>query len=369
MVAVPQAVPNPNNNNNERPPNRHENQNEGRDENRNRRRRGSNRRATQYPNNSDDPYDSDDESESDNYNHHDLRPRRINQRNNAEIRSPRQNQDPISRDRKQMLNRRIKCINPISNPTSENIMTFVRAADILMNVVANDEEDEYCTEELKFKITAVDHIPIRNITACVYWNELKALLEREYKETNTENALEAKLRSLTQKHTETTAEYGERARKLMNEYETFYGTQMTQHLRKRINREITDQFVKTTLNTKVREAMRFRGASLDLADMINYGIEQETLHRDTESDPEVICSYCQRRGHKSTQCHTKDRAICMSNRAAGYQNDRTCVQCGLQGHTKLHCLVHPLRARDASIGRVSGNKNGQSKIKRSIQQK
>ncbi|XP_055308195.1 putative uncharacterized protein DDB_G0277255 [Sitodiplosis mosellana] len=182
-------------------------------------------RAARYPD--DDPSDDGDSSD-------DGDDRRYHRRNDA--RRPRNNnnyqvdwqpysdnfQDVIQRERRELLNRRLKVIKPIAKPDAENISTFVRAVNILMNAVESQEEDEYVTEERKMKVTAVEFIPIQNIMNCVIWTELRTLLEREYKATNTENALEAKLKSLTQKHAETIAEFGERARKLFHEYEAHY---------------------------------------------------------------------------------------------------------------------------------------------------
>lgn len=244
----------------------------------------------------------------------------------------------IPYERRRILDRRLKAIQPITSGTADHIKTFIRTVNIFMNGIENQDEEIYATQELKFKTTAVEYIPVDQIARTVLWSQLRRLLEREYKQTNTENALEAKLKTFQQNHTETIAEYGERARKLMYEYEAHFGTLMNEPLRKRLNREVTEQFVKKVKNAKVREALKFRGTA-QLNEMISYAIEQEIIHQDEDADPEAVCNYCGKKGHREVNCHQKERAIRNSNVAAGYQNDRTCVNCGYKGHTKVHCFV------------------------------
>lgn len=129
-------------------------------------------------------------------------------------------------------------------------------------------------------------------------------------------------------------EYGARARKLLYEFETYHGNRMTTELRERLSAEIMNKFASNIRNIqKVREALKFRGTRIDLTKEVSNAIEQDTIHQADDIDLELVCSFCNSRGHRNESCQKKERAIRQSNMAVGYQNNKTCNRCGYAGHT------------------------------------
>lgn len=264
--------------------------------------------------------------------------------------------DFIPQYRREILRDNLREIKRIPSHKASDIAAFVTAAETVISETLNEIEERYVTAQLKVKTSEVKYISQTNRQNVVYWHELKHLLEKEYKSANNENALHAKLRALTQQHTETAADFGERCREILYEHERYYGDQMNDVLKARINRDITQQYIRNLKNVKVRDACKYRGTALLLDDMINYATEQDVLHREDDYDPELKCTYCGLLGHKSAKCGHKERAIRQSNEAANYQKDRTCQNCGQAGHTKIHCFVRPIK-QGASTGNTSGNNN------------
>lgn len=94
---------------------------------------------------------------------------------------------------------------------------------------------------------------------------------------------------------------------------------MTSDLRERISHEI----VTNNRNPRVKEALIYKGTSLTLQEAVNYAIEQDTLHSTEVYDSEVICAYCNTRGHRGESCIKKERDTRQSNHddAAKHNDD------------------------------------------------
>lgn len=322
-------------------------------------------RQPRYPDyDSDDNGWNNDDDDDDFYNRRNNRPLQ-RQNSGYDLRGSRDylrhdpHRDFIPQYRREILRDNLREIKRIPSHKASDIAAFVTAAETVISETLNETEEKYVTAQLKVKTSEVKYISQTNRQNVVYWNELKHLLEKEYKSANNENALHAKLRALTQQHTETAADFGERCREILYEHERYYGDQMNDVLKARINRDITEQYIRNLKNIKVRDACKYRGTALLLDDMINYATEQDVLHREDDYDPELKCTYCGLLGHKSAKCGHKERAIRQSNEAANYQKDRTCQNCGQIGHTKIHCFVRPIKP-GTSTNNTSGNNNQRS---------
>lgn len=263
----------------------------------------------------------------------------------------------IDRRRKEMIDRMVKNTKTLTSSSATEISIFLKQMAVNMTNIKSAEEDEYFTREVKVKVSAATFIPANELAEAMRWCEVKKLLETEFRATNSKTALESKLDALNQNPTESIEEFGKRARNLLHDYETFYGAAMTHELRERIEEQIHKQFVANVRNTKVREALRYRGADAGLASAISYAVEQETLQKPENVDYETICGYCDYRGHKSERCQTKDRHIQMSNSRAGNQTTKTCGKCGYNGHSALHCVLKiPSANNNAQVNNANSSR-------------
>lgn len=279
------------------------------------------------------------------YRPHEVRPR------------PQTLESQIEWERQRLLSRQIQAIPAIVKPTPESINSFIRATDMVISQTISQIEDEFCTQQIKIKMTAVNHISTIRLQQARFWQEIKNLLEAEYKNANSEAALKLKLKNLTQSHTETIAQFGERARQLTYEFEQFYGYDMNNLTRKMIGEQVANQFIESVRNNKVRDALRFNSATMDLSQIVNYAMEQEIIHRRDDTDPQSICAYCHTRGHRQEYCRGFDHDLRISNITAGYQNDKICQRCGHKGHQKMHCSLKIPNLNNSQVNQV--NDNGQ----------
>jgi hypothetical protein len=81
---------------------------------------------------------------------------------------------------------------------------------------------------------------------------------------------------------------------------------------------LSGEFEKSQSSLSIENKRCLFSEASDLADTVSYAIEQDMLQRDDDSDPELICAFCSKRGHRSEACSYKDRVIRQSNQAAGY---------------------------------------------------
>jgi len=280
-----------------------------------------------------------------------------NMRNFHNVYSVFEDQTPenrIRKERREVIDNLIEPIESVRSSQVTEIASFIKAAEIVYPMMHTDDEDEYFTQNLKTKISGVESIPTNEIIEARFWTDLRALLAKEYKINNNKILLNARLENFRQNHNETIEEYGMRARKLLNEFEMHHGAEMTGELRDRISYDILMKFSSGLRNKKVKEAVKFRGADMGLAQAVNYAVEQETLHRDEDVDKELICAYCNIRGHRSLICRFKERDLRLSNQAAGHQLNCTCENCGYIGHSQVHCL---LRFSTNKASKNNGNVN------------
>lgn len=270
----------------------------------------------------------------------------------------------IDRHQKKEISTKINALPDISDMDEEPMRAFIRMVDLLNNNLNSDEEERYMIGEIKYRLAGIQDLPNQAMYGLRTWNDVKRVLQERLNTTNTLNVLEARVSNFGQKSGETMEEYGKRARKLLHQFEAFYGNEISNHLTTRLNRDITLQFTTNVKSTKVRDALRMRSGKNNLEAVIQFAIEQETMLKREETDPELICAYCGRNGHRLRNCRTKDADVNKSNATYGFNSEKHCKKCDSVGHTHYQCQVRALSTaqnnRNANNSNSNGNRNRNS---------
>lgn len=247
---------------------------------------------------------------------------------------------------------------PLSDGEPQQLASLVRLVDALIQMARNEPEVQYIVDQVKVKLATTEEFSKQEIVQARNWFEMKGLLQKELARFDTLPAIDAEMRGLNQKTTESVVEYGKRATTLFKKYQNHYGLDFSAQFKLKVQSEIVEYFIVGLQNHKVHDAIRISVADRDLTEVIDYAIRQETLVKRDEPDFEALCLYCRKTGHKQINCTSKKRDIAKSNALPGSAPDKTCETCGILGHAKANCFVKYQKEAKVNNTNVTGNKNG-----------
>lgn len=172
------------------------------------------------------------------------------------------------------------------------------------------------------------------------------------------NIIRAKINDLQQKNTETVLEFSKRAQQILIEYEQYHGA-ISQTHKSEIEDRIREKFENGLTNKAVREAVIAR-ANNSLKETITVAIRLQTRQDQLPQLNEIICNYCEKRGHKEAECRLKQKRVQQSNEATSSGVTSYCFKCSTPGHSDRACLV----ARTSSNSNRETNNRFNSGIRR-----
>lgn len=154
------------------------------------------------------------------------------------------------------------------------------------------------------------------------WQELKMLLEESIKEEDAHASLKLRISELRQKAGEDLSEYNKRADKLWEEYEELHGKISPAHKKEA---QETMRHEKGITNTRVRQRVREQ-PSETLADAKKMARIFTQREKEDGAVREITCNFCNRRGHRESECAVKQRMVDQSNKALLLPQTRTTVR-------------------------------------------
>lgn len=199
------------------------------------------------------------------------------------------------------------------------------------------------------------------IMAIRNWPRLKETITELTGQENSWSAIENRLEHLRQAPGESMMSYTQKAKTLYNDYLALYGINQSNVVKQKTAREVAKQFIKNAASKKMREVLLAHGLNHDLSTITKVALEQEVLQLMDEPDLEVICSYCNKRGHRRRDCIVRDRAIRESNSLSNDPNIQ-CTKCDAIGHSAYVCRVVPQvqleqQRQNQNANRSSGSGN------------
>lgn len=245
---------------------------------------------------------------------------------------------------KRDINRKMDALPQIADNDEEAIQAFIRMLDELSNTLQSDGEERYMVAEIRYRLARLQNVPYQTLRGAQTWNDIKRILSAEINSNNSLNVLEARLANFEQKSGEALEEYGHRARKILRQFEAFYGDNLNAHFAQKINRDVTRQFSINARGAKIREALRLKSSDASLDETIQFAIEQETMLKSEDPDPEVICSYCGQQGHRLRFCYARDEDVARSNAISGGNSNKQCPRCDAFGHMAYQCQVRQMNS-------------------------
>lgn len=251
-----------------------------------------------------------------------------------------------------------KRINNLPNLTSnetEAVKSFIRQATNVWSTIDNEDTNTFM-RIIKDKVIGCTWLPEIDIEEADTWRQIKTLLENKWREESDPALIRAKINELQQKNGETVTEFTKRAQKILSEYEQYHGN-ITQSHREEIEDRIREKYEAGLANKSVREAV-IAHANTTLREAINVATRLQTRQEQMPQTNEFICNYCEKRGHRESDCKLKQKRMQQSNEAAVAEYDRYCRRCSTTGHSERTCFV--ARFNSDSNRRTNNNNNDSS---------
>lgn len=208
---------------------------------------------------------------------------------------------------------RLDALPDLSTNESIEFQSFIRRAGNIWRTI--DEVDKpYFMRRIKDKVIGCLWISEQRILDANNWIEIRNLLEEKWRENNDLYLLRARLNELHQKYNESIFEYAERTKQILKDFELYYGEMSPDHkmdlqdrIKEKFEEGVSNGFIKKALITRVTEKLN---ESINIALRLQH-------HLDRAPKPsEIICNFCNIRGHRQVECRTKQDKIRLSNEAA-----------------------------------------------------
>lgn len=268
---------------------------------------------------------------------------------NARIEQLERFQDAPQRPRRidgtMQLERRIKSLPWMEEKKTNQVKAFIRHADAIHQSI-NEDEDELFLNLVRDKLAPCIWLNANSISSAIMWQDLRFLLEESIREEDAHASLKLRISELRQKSGEDLSEYNKRADKLWEEYEELHNNMSAAH-RKEAQESLRTAYERGIANFRVRQRVRDQpNESLTEAKKMARIFTQR--EREDGETREIICNFCQRRGHREIECSTKQRMVEQSNQAAAPANGNYCTKCESMGHTIRSCMVIRPQSQNAT---------------------
>lgn len=258
-----------------------------------------------------------------------------------------QNQD-VDEDFINLTRRRFKNVIVSATGTPSELQQLVRISDLIYSQIASAQEEAFLANEIKFKLAQINDYNLDPIMRLENYPGIRQNIQALINKDNSWSSMDLRLEELRQLPAESMSEYVQKTKALYRDFISLYGNSANAAIREKTSRDVAKQFMKNTKNRKVREALIMRGIEGDLESCTLAAMQQEVLQKSHEFDSELVCGFCQSKGHRLRDCNQRERAIRESNILSTDQTAR-CAGCDTIGHTISVCKV---------IKRITNNDSG-----------
>lgn len=216
------------------------------------------------------------------------------------------------------------------------LRSFISFAEVIYNSIPGQEVERF-NRRIRDKILASDWLDYDEVETNNGWPHLRAMLEEQWRRETTTAQMKEKLRNFEQRPNEAIAAYAKRARTLLKDL-NMAERDTTNRQRRENEKRVIRSFKLGVIDRKLRDIMlRKSDEKLEVAE--EYAIEQRELLEMVAASQDLMCSFCNYRGHREKNCRLKTSQIRMSNEAANTQHSNFCYNCNTVGHSELQCLV------------------------------
>lgn len=165
----------------------------------------------------------------------------------------------------------------------------------------------------------------------------------------------ALVRSHNQKSNENMYDYTIRTKRLADQLRNSYGADLNPTVTRGIEKTMIEHFVRGITSYKTRARMEISEYP-DLEHATRNALRLDTLQEQNSYLNEVICAFCNTKGHLERQCRKKQDLMDASNQMAQHGTALRCTKCNGVGHSHMHCLVVQNYAK-ANRNNGSANQN------------
>lgn len=232
--------------------------------------------------------------------------------------------------------KRITSLPNLTANETEAVKSFIRQATHIWNSIDNEDLVTFM-RIIKDKVIGCTWLPEIEIDEAVNWPQIRRLLEEKWREETNPEILRANISGLQQKVGETVLEFARRTQKILTEYEQYHG-KITQSHREEFEDRIREKFETGLLNKYVREAV-IAHANTSLKEAVQVATRLQTRQEQLPQLKEIICNYCDRRGHREAECRLKQKRLQQSNDLPEAEKTRFCMRCNTAGHSLRTCFV------------------------------
>lgn len=146
----------------------------------------------------------------------------------------------------------------------------------------------------------------------------------------------ALVRSHNQKSNENMYDYTIRTKRLADQLRNSYGADLNPTVTRGIEKTMIEHFVRGITSYKTRARMEISEYP-DLEHATRNALRLDTLQEQNSYLNEVICAFCNTKGHLERQCRKKQDLMDASNQMAQHGTALRCTKCNGVGHSHMHC--------------------------------